>query len=79
MRAVIAYRFYLGDARRRLADDLWGLVCAAVIDDDDFVRDGVQCQFEVKVLECACDAALLVKRRYDHREQSERRRVAPWL
>jgi hypothetical protein len=47
-------------------------VGAAVVDHDDFVRDLVQPQLEVKMFDRGGDAPLLIAGRYDHRKQGER-------
>ena len=52
-------------------EDLPGAVGGAVVDDDDFVRDAAKFQLEVKVFNGGRDAAFLVARGDDHRQESE--------
>src|ERR1019366_5469846 len=48
------------------------VVGAAVIHDQDFVRDAVEPQLEVQVLDGGCNATRLVTCRYDDRQQGGR-------
>ena len=49
-----------------------GRVAAAVVHDDDLVRDFAQAQFEVQVLHRRRDAAFLIARRQHDRQQAQR-------
>jgi hypothetical protein len=52
-------------------EDWPGAVGGAVIDHDDLVRDAAEFQLEVEVLHGRCDAAFLVTRGDDDRQESE--------
>jgi len=52
-------------------EDWPGAVGGAVVDDDDFVRDTAEIQLEMEVLDGGRDAAFLVARGDDDRQESE--------
>ena len=62
-RGIQAFGFFL--------EDLPGAVFGAVVDDDDFVRDAAEVQLEMEMLDGRCDAAFLVTRGNDDRQESE--------
>lgn len=53
-------------------EDLPGAVFGAVVDDNDFVRHAAEVQLEMQVLDGGRDAAFLVARGDDDRQEPER-------
>ncbi len=47
-------------------------VCAAIVDDNDLVRNLLQVQFQVEMFDRGGNAALFVPRGNHHREQLQR-------
>ena len=79
VRRIRIQRSEIGVRRRRgriqaggfFLEDWPGAVFRAVVDDDDFMRDAAEVQFEVQVLYGGRDAVLLVACGNDHRQESE--------
>ena len=67
----VLYGFEDGEFCREFGEDFPGVVGTAVIDDDDFVGNVVEAEFEVEVLDGRGDAPLLIARGDDDGEKVE--------
>ena len=65
MCADIPYRFQRGDSGGEVLQDPPGPVTAAIVDDDDLVRNALQPQLYVQMFDGRRNAAFLVTRRND--------------
>ena len=72
MPADILKRNERGDALLELTEDAPGGIRAAIVNHNDFVRNALQTQLQVQVLDRCGDAALFVACRDHHRQQLER-------
>jgi hypothetical protein len=72
MRPRILNRAESGDFGGFALEDLPCGVCGTVVHHDNFVRNSVQSNLEVEMLDGGSNATLLVPRRDDNREQRER-------
>jgi hypothetical protein len=68
VRSVILDRIYLGNTPPQLIEDLPCFVRAAVVNNDNLVRDVMQPQLYVEMLDGGRNAVLFIARRNHHRE-----------